>query len=209
MKRTWIGVALLIGFFVLAMFLLADAAVAQTAIGGSTTTASTPPPTAGAFDRLSPGNQKIARALFDAQQAAQTPPAVSGATGGTIAGSASPAPKPLTLDNIAAMKQSGRGWGEIFKDMKQQGLVTEKNLGQVVSRSNHTSSASSHGTMITSGAGRTRVEGGSASAQAGTRAGNGGRGEDGASAGGSVSSEHGNAYGRGGGNSSHGGGRGK
>lgn len=115
MTRAWIGVGVLVGFFVLAMFLMADAAVAQTAPPPATD------PHAGAFDKLSPGNQKIAEALFEAQQASTAPGA----------------PKPLSRDDIAAMKQSGRGWGEIFKDMKQQGLVTEKNLGQAVSRFNH------------------------------------------------------------------------
>lgn len=65
----------------------------------------------GAYASLSPGNQKIARALFEAQTT-----------------------KPLTLDEIAAKKQSGQGWGKVFQDMKAQGLVQEKNLGQVVSR---------------------------------------------------------------------------
>src|SRR3990170_990625 len=109
MKRTWIGVGLLVGFFVLAMFLMADAAVAQPP---------PPSPNAGAFDELSPSNQKIADALFEAQQTSAAPGA----------------PTPLSRDDIAAMKQSGKGWGVIFKDMKQQGLVTEKNLGKGVRR---------------------------------------------------------------------------
>jgi hypothetical protein len=180
MKRIWIGVGLLVGFFVLAMFLMADAAVAQTPPPG---------PNAGAYERLSPGNQKIAGALFEAQQ----PSAAPGA------------PTPLSRDDIAAMKQSGKGWGVIFKDMKQQGLVTEKNLGKVVSGASRSASASSNGTLITSGTGRTRVEGGSASVQAGASE--------------SVGGEHGNAYGRGGdgaggssrggGTGAHGGGRGR
>ena len=63
-----------------------------------------------AFGQLPPGEQKIARALFDAQ------------TG----------PTRLTPDQIAEMK--GReGWGRVFKQMKEQGLLTQKNLGQVVS----------------------------------------------------------------------------
>lgn len=195
MTRVWIGFGVLVVFLVLVMFLMADAAAAQTPPPPP------PGPNAGAFDKLSPGNQKIAGALFEAQQVSTAPGA----------------PTPLSRDDIAAMKQSGRGWGVIFKDMKQQGLVTDKNLGKVVSGSNHTSSSSSQGTLITSGAGRTRLEGGSASAQAGARTGAGGRGDDGA--GGSVINEHGNAYGRGGdaaggvshggGSSSHGGGRGK
>ena len=71
----------------------------------------------GAFDKLSPGDQKIARALFEAQKT----------NGGTA---------PLTLDQIAARKQH-TGWGEIFKQMKAQGLVTDKNLGQAVSNFEH------------------------------------------------------------------------
>ena len=73
----------------------------------------TPSPS-GAYASLSPGNQKIARALFEAQTT-----------------------RPLTLDQIAAKKQSGQGWGKVFQDMKAQGLVQEKNLGQVVSRHQH------------------------------------------------------------------------
>jgi hypothetical protein len=72
----------------------------------------------GAFDKLSPGDQKIARALFEAQSAAQT-----SSSGGAT---------PLTLDQIAA-KKNHTGWGEVFKQMKAQGLVTDKNLGEVVS----------------------------------------------------------------------------
>src|SRR5215510_5233817 len=73
----------------------------------------------GAFDKLSPGDQKIARALFEAQSTTPTQ---------TTSGRATP----LTLDQIAA-KKSHTGWGEVFKQMKAQGLVTDKNLGEVVS----------------------------------------------------------------------------
>ena len=69
----------------------------------------------GAFASLSPGEQKIARALFEAQSTS------GGAT-------------PLTLDQIAAKKKEGHtGWGQVFKQMKEQNLLTDKNLGQVVS----------------------------------------------------------------------------
>ena len=87
---------------------------------------------AGTFDQLSPGEQKIARALFEAQKTS----------------TAANAPKPLTLDEIAAKKQGHEGWGEVFKDMKEKGLVTEKNLGQVVSnynRRHHLSQAGASG----------------------------------------------------------------
>jgi hypothetical protein len=78
----------------------------------------------GAYERLSPGNQKIARALWEAQQPAP----------GTTTRSSDAAAKSLTLDEVAAQKQSGQGWGQVFRTMKGQGLVQEKNLGQVVSR---------------------------------------------------------------------------
>lgn len=71
----------------------------------------------GAYERLSPGNQKIARALWEAQRPAPTMRT-----------------KSLTLDEVAAQKQSGQGWGQVFRTMKAQGLVQEENLGQVVSR---------------------------------------------------------------------------
>src|SRR5262249_684957 len=73
----------------------------------------------GAFAKLSPADHKIARARFKAQRRTQT----QTPSGGT---------KPLTLDQIAA-KKSHTGWGEVFKQMKGQGLVTDKNLGEVVS----------------------------------------------------------------------------
>jgi len=39
----------------------------------------------------------------------------------------------LTLDQIAARRQSGQGWGEIFYTMRSHGLVREKSVSQVVS----------------------------------------------------------------------------
>lgn len=109
----------LIGFLTL-VSVMAGVAVAQTTSPPPTTT--TAPTTSdesssGAFDKLSPGNRKIARALFEGQTADAT-------QGG----------KTLTLDEVAARKQKGEGWGAIFKDMKSQGLVDAKNLGTLVSK---------------------------------------------------------------------------
>jgi len=71
------------------------------------------------FASLSPGDQKIGRALFEAQ----------GTSGGST---------PLTLDQIAEKKKAAHeGWGQVFKQMKEQGLVKDKNLGQVVSNYEH------------------------------------------------------------------------
>ena len=47
----------------------------------------------------------------------------------------------MTLDQIAAQKQGGHAWGEIFQTMRDQGLVQEKNLGQVVSKYQRPSAA--------------------------------------------------------------------
>jgi len=121
----------------------------------TTAWAQTPTPTTptapGAFASLSPGGQKIAQALFEAQKT--TPP--TGTTGGTgtTAGTAT-APKPLTLDEIAAKKQAGTGWGRVFKDMKAQGLVQDKNLGQVVSRYQHQHRPQAGRGVVTTGSGR-------------------------------------------------------
>jgi len=68
----------------------------------------------GTLASLPPGEQKIVRALFEAQKKSGT------AT-------------PLTLDEIAARKQGYGGWGGVFKSMKAQGLLTDKSLGDVVS----------------------------------------------------------------------------
>jgi hypothetical protein len=100
----------------------------------SPTGAQTPGLVSGAYERMSTGNQKIARALFDAQAAATTPaPPSSGST------------KVLTLDEIAAQKQNGTAWGQVFSAMKSRGLLLERNLGQVVSRYEHQNGAAMAG----------------------------------------------------------------
>ncbi len=118
-------------------FLAAGVAPGQTLAGTpppSTTRqppTTSPPATAGstarAFDKLSPGHQLIARALFEAQK--------TGAPSRTTASQPGTAsrPVPLTLDRIAALKGSGLSWGQVFKHMKAQGQIEAKNLGQVAS----------------------------------------------------------------------------
>ena len=83
------------------VLLLATPGWAQSA----TTTATIP---TGNFDSLSPGNQKIANALFSAQKT----------TGTTLT--------PLTKNQIAGLK-STEGWGRVFKTMKADGLIQAKN----------------------------------------------------------------------------------
>ena len=138
--------------FAMAM-ILATPAFAQTKTGTSATTASASASTAaaGAFQSLSPGDKKIAHALFEAQQ-----PTANG-------------PAPLNLDQIAALK-SKNGWGKAFKHMKAEGLVSEKNLGQVVSADAHTSQLPSAGSAKTPGIAMTTGNGRviTASAERGT-----------------------------------------
>jgi hypothetical protein len=105
------------------LMLMASTALAETKSGNS-----------GSFSDLSPGNQNIARALFYAQH-----PASNG-------------PQPLSMNQIAALK-GHEGWGEVFKQMKAEGLVNEKNLGQVISGYQH----HLHDTHTTSPSGRTIV----------------------------------------------------
>jgi len=100
-----------------------DVAAPRAPITAGTETPTLPPPfiPGGPFSQLSPGNQRIALALFNAQ--------VEG-------------PSSLTVDQIAELKQT-LGWGEIFQLMQSQDLIKDekKNLGQVVSVSACLSSA--------------------------------------------------------------------
>jgi len=73
-------------------------------------------PSASAYESLSPGNKRIATALFEAQS--------------TTTGSATP----MTLEQIAQERRNGRKWGDVFQDMKSQGLIEAETLGQVLGR---------------------------------------------------------------------------
>jgi hypothetical protein len=72
-----------------------------------------------------------------------------GAARATSASARSSAPRALTLDQIAFMRQSGQGWGQVFQSMHTQGLVQERNLGQVVSRHEHQQHVVSGGVVTT------------------------------------------------------------
>ncbi len=100
-------------------------AVAQQVSAGTTTSATvttpvaappvavvTPPPSGvpGSFAALSPGNRAIANALYEAQRG----------------------PFRWTRNQIATARLSGEGWGEIFHEMRSDGLVHAKSLGQVI-----------------------------------------------------------------------------
>jgi hypothetical protein len=180
--------------------------VAITLTAGIAAAQSPPPPApGGAFESLSPGNQKIALAIFDSERRA-------GPSAST---------KPLSLDQIAERKQSGKGWGEVFKGMKSQGLVQDRNLGQAVSRqavsqtSRGGGRATAAGTEITTASGKTVMVGGNgrsdaalsgrrgfgsgdargdtATSAAGSRGRDGGGG---ASAAGGIAGSHGGGHGK-------------
>jgi hypothetical protein len=85
--------------------------------------APTVPTTSRAYDKLSLGNQKVASALYQAE---------SSVVAAISANGSSPASRPLTLEEIAARRRGGQAWGQIFRDMKAQGLLHERTLGQVV-----------------------------------------------------------------------------
>lgn len=104
-------------------------------LGASPAMAETP--VEGAYENMSPGNQKVALALFEAQAAATGRVPGRSATAESATGGSTIGPESLTLDEIAALKQRSRGWGQVFGEMKSRGLVQERNLGQVVSRYGH------------------------------------------------------------------------
>jgi hypothetical protein len=79
---------------------------------------SSPATVTGSFQRLGPREQKIVRALFDAQH-----PTAEG-------------PAPLNLDQVAALRDR-HGWAKAFKAMKAQGLIDAKTLAQILSRAAH------------------------------------------------------------------------
>jgi hypothetical protein len=43
-------------------------------------------------------------------------------------------PTPMTLEQIAQERRSGRKWGDVFQAMKSQGLIQAETLGQVLGR---------------------------------------------------------------------------
>ena len=80
--------------------------------------AMTSTPASSAYESLSPGNKRIAVALFEAQK--------SSAQNVT----------PLTLDQIAHERRIGKSWGDVFQAMKSQGLIDAETLAQVLGRYN-------------------------------------------------------------------------
>lgn len=73
-----------------------------------------PPPHGipGSFESLPRGERAIADALYEAQRG----------------------PHRWSRDQIATAKLSGDGWGQIFHEMRRDGLIHAKSLGQVIRR---------------------------------------------------------------------------
>ena len=67
------------------------------------------------LDGLSPGNRLIAQALYHAQKST----AVTGH-------------QSWSLERIAMARAGGRNWGDVFQQLKDDGLVEAETLGQVV-----------------------------------------------------------------------------
>ena len=126
--------------------LIVSVALAQsTTTAGTQPTVSTPSATIpqsstssaaqGAFEKLSPGGQKIARVLCDAQTGGC--PSTQSSTQSTPSSaqttSSSTLPVALTRDQIAEMKQH-MGWWRILRQMQRDGQIPSRvrNLGQLV-----------------------------------------------------------------------------
>jgi hypothetical protein len=75
-------------------------------------------PAPNAYESLSPGNKRIAVALFEAQKTSTADVT------------------PLTLDQIAHERRNGKNWGDVFQAMKSQGLIQAESLAQVLGRYN-------------------------------------------------------------------------
>jgi hypothetical protein len=80
-----------------------------------------PPPS---FDQLSPGGRMIAKSLVWAQ--------------GDSDFGAAPGSRPesrgvrWSLEKISAARIAGQDWGEVFRQMKAEGLITARTLGEIV-----------------------------------------------------------------------------
>lgn len=108
--------------------LLASALALALAFAGSARAQDT---NEGAYDALSPGNQMIVDAIHESQTTTDTL---------------------LTKDDIAAMK-ADTGWGNMYNQLYEDGLVTERNLGLAISKHLHESGVGTPETVVTTGSG--------------------------------------------------------
>jgi hypothetical protein len=95
----------------------------------------------GAFNSLSPSNQRVAEALYRSQRADV------------------PRGSTWSLDQIAAASQGEYGWGGVFKRMQTSGLIRERNLGEVISqRRADPGAAGRQLTVVTTSSGQSFVD---------------------------------------------------
>lgn len=111
--RPWIAISLCAVTLVGANGVLAESPSTPTP---EPTTASVP--SLGVYESLSPGNKRVAVALFEAQK------------------TSAPDVTLLTLDQIAQERRSGKSWGDVFLAMKSQGQIQAETLAQVLGRYN-------------------------------------------------------------------------
>lgn len=81
----------------------------------------------GAFAALSPGNQKVAQALHDAQ--IPTPVPAPGPRAGSRTVS-----RTMTLDDIALKRQACGDWTCVLRSMRARNLLHEKTINEVLAR---------------------------------------------------------------------------
>ena len=94
-------------------------------LGG--TPAAAESPRDGAFEALSPGNQRVARALHDAQVPPPDP------APSTRPGSRSTT-RVMTLDEIAAKRRACGDWTCVLRSMRARSLLQEKTINEVLAR---------------------------------------------------------------------------
>ena len=111
--RPWIAISLCACTLVGANGVLAQSPSTPTP---EPTTASVP--SLGVYESSSPGNKRVAVALFEAQKPS------------------APDVTLLTLDQIAQERRSGKSWGDVFLAMKSLGQIQAETLAQVLGRYN-------------------------------------------------------------------------
>lgn len=116
-------------------FATAGNLLAQSAAEPASTAA--PVTNAGAYEALSEGNQKIVRAIYEAQL---------GSPNDTAAGAL------LSRNDIAAMGRK-TGWGNLYHQLQAQGYVSGKNLGQAISSYNQSLKGNGDLTIINTAGG--------------------------------------------------------
>ncbi len=122
------------------------------AAGAQTISSSAPRPVAvttapAAFPTLAAGDQRIARALFEAQSPLAMPDDAEAT--------------PLTLNEIAAL-HAGKSWDGVLKEMRAKHLISAASLRDVILRYEHPARGAGDGSgmvAVTTASGRTSIVG--------------------------------------------------